>query len=311
MKSIIVILPYFGPFPKQFQFWLQSAYNNPTIDFLILTDNEISSKDNINIVNMTFDELRQKIQSKFDFSISLSSPYKLCDYRGAYGYIFEEYISSYDYWGFGDIDLVYGNIRSFLTDTVLSDFKIILGWGHLTLYRNIEECNIFFKEKIQDQLYYKDAFTKEKYAHFDEFLHGGMSDRWKYKHPELLWEEKPFDDIAVPRLSFNFRSFFNASVSQNLIFEYSGKNLYRVFLNNENKIDKEPTLYVHFQQRKFMEVNTSNTNEYLIIPNKYIDLVPISTNNLKKWTKPKTLERKCWNFKNKAVRRLKLMGASF
>ena len=37
-------------------------------------------------------EIREKIQSKFDFKISLEEPYKLCDYKPAYGYIFEEFI---------------------------------------------------------------------------------------------------------------------------------------------------------------------------------------------------------------------------
>lgn len=38
MKKIILILPYFGKLPNFFYLWLQSAINNSTIDFLIVTD---------------------------------------------------------------------------------------------------------------------------------------------------------------------------------------------------------------------------------------------------------------------------------
>ena len=44
---------------------------------------------------MTFNELRKLIQSKFDFEISLEKPYKLCDFRPAYGFLFEEYLKEF------------------------------------------------------------------------------------------------------------------------------------------------------------------------------------------------------------------------
>lgn len=307
MKSILIIIPYFGPFPRQFKFWLQSAYNNPTIDFLLITDKELKTRDNVKVVNMSFDELKRLFQSKFEFPINIPSPYKFCDFRGAYGFILNNFVEDYEFWGFGDIDLVYGNIRQFFTDSILSSYKVLSGFGHLTLYENCELCNDFFRQKVDGFQYYREVFRNPKNTVFDEYLHGGLSDIWKHLHPNLVYDLKPFDDILVPRLAFNFISVFNSSVSNKLIFEYSDKNLFRIFINSKNEIVKEPTLYVHFQQRKFMKVRTNNTESYLIIPNSFIEHTQISISKLNKWCKPQTLHKNYWNFKNRVARRVKMI----
>ena len=41
MKKICILIPYFGSFPKTFEYWLLSASKNPSIDFFIFTDQEI------------------------------------------------------------------------------------------------------------------------------------------------------------------------------------------------------------------------------------------------------------------------------
>ncbi|MDR1987563.1 MAG: hypothetical protein LBQ24_02075 [Candidatus Peribacteria bacterium] len=39
---------------------------------------------NVKVIYMTFTECVAKIQSKFDFKISLKFPHKLCDFRPAF-----------------------------------------------------------------------------------------------------------------------------------------------------------------------------------------------------------------------------------
>lgn len=307
MKSVLIIIPYFGPFPKMFPFWLQSAYENSTIDFLLVTDNHLDVNRNIKVVKMQFDELKSTIQELFDFPIVIPSPYKLCDFRGAYGAIFAEYVKGYNFWGFGDIDLVYGNVRQFFTADILDNYLVISGWGHLTLYRNNETCNNFFKTRLDGFQYYKDVFTCPRNSAFDEFNHKGLSEMWKYLHPEQIWDNRLFDDVRVPRLSLNFISEFHPELSQNLIFEYLNGNLYRIYKDSSDKIVKEPILYAHFQQRGFMKVSTTNTNHYLIIPNMFTDMEEVTLSKLQKWTNPNDFKRSLWNLKNRIMRRLKLI----
>ena len=125
MKKIIFICPYFGKYPNYFNLTLNSIKYNDTIDWLIITDIKkiYEYPQNVKIINMTFDELREKVQSVFDFKISLDTPYKICDYKCAYGYIFKEYISSYDFWGHCDFDCIYGDLRKYLTENILNKYE--------------------------------------------------------------------------------------------------------------------------------------------------------------------------------------------
>ena len=116
MKSIVVIFPYFGKLPPQYDIWRASAIRNPSVDFMFFTDAEIAPYKNIIVHKMRFEDFRLIVQKAFDFQIILDRPYKLCEYKPAYGYILKDYIKQYDFWGFGDLDLVYGNIRTFITD---------------------------------------------------------------------------------------------------------------------------------------------------------------------------------------------------
>ena len=120
MNRIVYIVPYFGRLRSDFKLWLASCKMNPTINWLIYTDDKendvLLNKDipeNVMVRYISFEEMRNKIQKYFDFEIELPAPYKLCDYRPAYGEIFHDEICEYDFWGHCDMDLIFGNIRDF------------------------------------------------------------------------------------------------------------------------------------------------------------------------------------------------------
>ena len=231
MKSIIIIIPYFGKLPKMFHIWKASALANATIDFLIITDDEsVTTEKNIKILHSSFKECKRQIQSVLGFDISLDSPYKLCDYRPTYGCVFSSYTKKYDFWGFGDMDLVYGNIRYFLTDDILNSYWVISGWGHFTLYKNNNYCNNFFKTRIKGFQYYKDVFTNSKNCVFDEYLHHGMGDMWKEVHPDKVWDSRLMDDIVVPWNNFHFVSYHRKKDFLNMIMV-----IYIEYLKNMGK----------------------------------------------------------------------------
>ena len=148
MKSIVVIFPYFGTLPPQYKMWRASALSNADIDFLFFTNCDVEPANNIKVYRMSFDQFREMVQNKFDFPIVLDRPYKICDYRPAFAYILSDYVKGYDFWGWGDLDVVYGDIRHFVTDEVLSRYKMISGFGHFTLYRNDEYTNTFFMKEV-------------------------------------------------------------------------------------------------------------------------------------------------------------------
>ena len=109
MKNTIALINVqIGSYKNYNSLFLNSCKENKDVDFYFFTDQDIPvlSK-NIHIVKISFLEVKEKIQGLFDFPINLDSPYDLCDYKVAYGEIFQEYISDYDFWGYCDTDMVF------------------------------------------------------------------------------------------------------------------------------------------------------------------------------------------------------------
>lgn len=267
MKSIVLIYPYFGTLPAQYKMWRESALRNPTVDFMFFTDTDVEPAKNIIVHRMEFSDFQKIAQAVFSFPIVLDRPYKLCEYKQAYGYILQDYIKEYDFWGFGDLDLVYGDIRHFITDEVLSH-KFILGWGHLTLCRNDKDTNTYFMEKIEGYQYYKDAFSTSRITFFDEFNHKGCSDKWRDCRPEDCWLEEPFDNVSKPKQSYHFNSLNRKW--QRVLFEHKNSKLYMTRRHN-GKWERRESLYAHFQHRPFMKDTVKDYNHFLITPGAIID----------------------------------------
>jgi hypothetical protein len=135
MKTIAFVVVWMGEFPNYFDLWLNSCEKNSTVDFWIFTDHASSTpprklSSNIKIVSMTFDQVKARFQKLFDFEISLERAYKLCDYKPAYGEAFADYLGAYDFWGYCDVDLIWGDIRHFVTDEILEQNEKIFTLGH-------------------------------------------------------------------------------------------------------------------------------------------------------------------------------------
>jgi len=169
-KSILLILPYFGKWPVWFDAYLVSVSKNDTINWLIITDCEIpqSYPKNINFVATSLLELNEKVNQVVEASVLLT-PRKFCDLKPAYGDIFKEHSTGYDFWGFCDMDIIWGDIRKFITDDVLEHYDIISSRkdaisGHFNLFRNSPELNVLYKQVPQ----YRELFEAPKFMWFDE-----------------------------------------------------------------------------------------------------------------------------------------------
>jgi hypothetical protein len=173
MKSIVFILPYFGKWPIWFDAFLVSISNNSTVNWLIITDCKIPQKHPVNIrfIATTLNELNEHINIVVDANVPLT-PRKFCDLKPAYGEIFSEEIKNYDFWGICDMDIIWGDIRKFITHEHLSSYDIIstledMVSGHFTLFRNNETINSLYHE-IEN---YKILFEQPKFMWFDEHVY--------------------------------------------------------------------------------------------------------------------------------------------
>ncbi len=170
MKSIVLIVPYIGKWPLWFDAHLISIARNPSINWLFITDCAIPDvyPENVRFVPTTLESLNNKINNVLGVNVPLS-PRKLCDVRPAYGEIFQEYISDYDFWGFCDVDIIWGNIRGYIPETILSEYDIISSRkdtvaGHFTILRNTAAINSLYLSIPA----YKEMLSMDKLMRIDE-----------------------------------------------------------------------------------------------------------------------------------------------
>ncbi len=270
-KKVALIIAYFGTLPPYSKFFFHSLKFNPEVDVILITDQEVSiSLDNLIVIKKEFNELKDDIQKLFDFEIVLDTPYKLCDYKTVYGMLLEENLTNYDFWGYCDMDMVLGDILSFLPEDILNEYDKLYEYGHLTLYRNTLENNRRF---MQDAgMDYKKVFTTPVIKVFDEVE--GIQDKYEklgiptYKYRDFAdispWQyqfrrvESNLNEIDL--LGFNY---------QNQLFFWENGIIYRAYINRKKEVSYDTFNYLHFQKRNLEDkFGLSENTESFFITNK-------------------------------------------
>ena len=203
MPHIAFIITYMGKFPWYFPYFLHSCCYNPTVDFLIFTDNIDSNLElppNIKTIPYSIEQFKTDAAKALGFGVAVEFGYKLCDFKPAYGCIFADYIEDYDFWGYCDIDVIFGNIRAFMTDELLSKYDIISArhdylTGCFALYRN----QPYFRELFKQSKDYRKVFTDSRNFYFDE-THTGLNEFERGMHYSQIKTEIESMTHVVMRL---------------------------------------------------------------------------------------------------------------
>ncbi|MGB7388529.1 MAG: DUF6625 family protein [Pseudomonas neustonica] len=162
--SIRFIIPYFGCWPFWMDFFLAGCARNPDIDWLFFTDCGIPQNvpDNVTFIEISYSDYCALVSERLGIDFSPADSYKLCDIKPAFGYIHAEHLDGYDFWAFGDIDVVYGNLRKYFTANRLATKDLFATHarrisGHLCLLRNTPTMREAFmlipqwQERFSDQ----------------------------------------------------------------------------------------------------------------------------------------------------------------
>ena len=189
--------------------------------------------------------------------VKIEKPYKLCDFKPAYGKIFEDYIVNYDFWGYCDLDMIFGNISQFVTTDILEEYDKINKYGHFTLLRNTPLLKLLY-QRDGAIFSYIDVFqSKENYA-FDEITGiDKIAKNIKIKSIDI----NCMADIDVKHKRYLC---INDSNYKEQIFSWEGGKIYRYYIQGE-KINKEEKMYLHFQKKKpLIKIYENSKEKYLI-----------------------------------------------
>jgi hypothetical protein len=290
MNKICFVIPYFGKFNNYFKLFLKSCeFNSDMCDWLIFTDDrtEYEYPKNVNVNYISWSDIKDLFQSKFDFPIKLEKAYKLCDFRVAYGYVFESYLKDYEFWGYCDVDLIWGKFSHFLTNDILNSYDKIFNFGHCTLYRNTIENNRVFLRTLNGEERYKDVFTNKLNQSFDEEYKESINSI--YHEYSLPVYENTFaaniytksSDFKITKMNSEHNG-YTIEKKNRSFFVWSNGVLKR-YVVCRGELQQEEYLYAHFQSRKMdLKITNTSSNEFKIIPNAFESLeVPLSDISIK------------------------------
>lgn len=267
MKKCVLILPYFGKFNNYFPLFLKSCGYNPSYDFLIFTDNTdfYNYPQNVHVVPMTLNEFRANASQKLGFEPCIPTAYKLCDFKPAYGFLFEDYIQDYEYWGHCDCDLVFGNLEKVLSPVLDKDYDKVFAAGHLTIYKNTFDNNRRFMKSLEGREIYREAFTTSRIYVFDENVRCSMNpDRLNvhtlFRDDDAKIYEKDLSFNVSPKKAKITRTAYNPQ-TQKFEEDHRYVNLARYYLcadgllvvswNKDHAVvNTHQYLYMHLQSRR-------------------------------------------------------------
>lgn len=296
MNKVVFICPYFGKLPiNQINLFLKCCSYNEKFNFLIITDDKTKFHypKNVKFVYYSFEELKKMMQLKFDFKLNIQTPYKLCDFKPAYGYIFCDFIKEYEYWGYCDMsDMIFGDLSKFIDFNLINKYDKINYLGHLTLYKNTSKVNKRIFERCNDKYELKNIFGNQENMAFDENMEYGINRIYSEKGYSSLRIDNMYSDIAPKYFVFreakcdvNYNFYYPKN---RFIYRWNKGKLYKVGLKN-NMINEEEIGYCHYQKRKMNFENFDfNIDEFLIVPNSFINYSgDVKKDVFKKYTRNK------------------------
>jgi|GEM_PF-1396360 len=243
MKKARIIIPYFGKLPSWFQLFLNSCYSE-VLDFLLYTDDKSKYEypENFEVKYLDFENFKDFFRN-LEEGYYLDHPYKLCDYRPIYGKLFSKDLVNYDYWGFCDIDIIFGDIDKYIKPYVNEGFDKLFRYGHFSLFKNnIKINNLYLDRSINYNIEFVGRTTIP--CHFDEVYFNEILERNGANFiPDP--HNAPFHCVNI-----NFR---NLAVGDGqpkkpqLIIWDNGK-IYIATLEN-NSVSLKEFFYIHFMRR--------------------------------------------------------------
>jgi hypothetical protein len=265
--SVSLILSYFGPWPPYVDLWLRSCEGNPDISWLVVSDHYLPTEppSNVRSVRTTLPALRDRISDAVGMRVHLPYPYKLCDFKPAYGHVFADEIRGFDFWGHCDADLLFGHLRAFLHDKILQSFNKVLIRGSLALYRNNDEANSYYR-LFAPGLDYRKVFTDPRtHLGFDEFP--GIA-RMLHHHSIPFFHEEIIADIRSSSYDLRMSKCRNYRYQA---FAWEAGEVWHYYWDGE-RVRRQSFALIHLQKRRMRPPppDLKDAPGWYILPDRFI-----------------------------------------
>lgn len=179
--KITMINIFLGGLPK----WIERFADrvNPLKDYqwiLIHFCGKSISRGNFRMLKVSYQSLDEITRSRLGVCIdwtSLKDRRKVGELRPTFGVLFQDLIQDSNWWGYYDLDVVFGRVDRFFTEDLLENFDTasttsIERWsGPFQLVKNLDVTNNLFRQHPD----WKGIISSPRYHIFDENVIGAMS----------------------------------------------------------------------------------------------------------------------------------------
>lgn len=288
MYKIGIVLCYFGgKLHEYFDKFLIGCKYNPTIDILLFTDDnsEIAYPENVKVYHTSLDVIRERARLSLETEICIDTPRGLCNYKVMYGQIFKKELESYDFWGYCDCDLVFGDIRKFITDDILNTYGKIGIYGHFTLMKNDEFHRTVWKDVAESFKTWMGVDILKEGSRAWSFDEVPGIDRYFKEHGIPQYSERIFESYQPDKRGFipddrknyekgikrikNIAYCRQWRIRKHVMFEFDYGKMYRICLIH-GKVCREEILYAHFPGGKTFR-NRDLGDHFYVIPYEFIE----------------------------------------
>jgi hypothetical protein len=170
--SIAIVIPYFGQWDEWAPLFFETVRRNDSIEFLVFTDCNMENltAPNVRIRSMSLAAYVAMINGRLGISFAPNNAYKLCDLRPLLGRIHQPEFDGFDFYGWCDVDLLFGDIRAFYTDELLTRYDVLSTHehrisGHFALFRNTRRNREMYRRIYA----WEEALRHPEFVGIDEY----------------------------------------------------------------------------------------------------------------------------------------------
>lgn len=282
MKIAMVAL-WIGEIPDYFWYHYETTKNLNGFDFIFVTDqNIVLDSANYKVISTTKKQIENEMSLILNSDCFIQNNKKINDLKACYGELFKEYLIGYDYYGYYDIDTLFGDLNKWISP-YLPEYDVISFADEKYHNRICGPLTIMRNDGVVNELY------KLKLDRFIDVLKSPNVDA--FEEQEL---NKIFFENSKVKLLYN---------SSNCETNNGGKITYEgIWSGNKVFVNGEEKLLYHFYRKKNTRIQkTGNVisaryNKPLVddfmwvvhFSENYESLLPFLMNSIKKYS-----NRKC------------------